>query len=164
MIDRANANAPRPASIPSTPTLQASVHPWSTPAQPVERPVARPVAREASPRVTSAAARVHEGMQALPWPSRDQAADHAARQASSPVLRECLVGLRDAVEGYVGRRRDEGTPVERVLAEVKTLVRRAEGCDLSREATDALMPQVVLWGIHAFYDGDTPRADARRDP
>ena len=159
MIDRANANDPHPASIPSTPTLQASVHPWSTPDQAIERPVAR----ETSPRGTCAAARVHEGMQALPWPSSDQAADHAARQASSPALRECLVGLRDAVEGYVGRRREEGTPVERVLAEVKTLVRRAEGCDLSREATDALMPQVVRWGIQAFYDGDTPCADARRD-
>ena len=95
--------------------------------------------------------------------SSDQAADDAARPAS-PALPEGLVGLREAVASYVGQRRCQVAPVERVLAEVKALVRRAEGSDLSREATDALMPQVVRWGILAFYDGDGELADACHAP
>ncbi len=156
MIDRANANHPPPARMPHTP---ASVQPWSTPDQPLERTVVR----DGQPCITRAAARVHEGMEALPWLSSDQAAGDAARSASPP-LPEGLVGLREAVAGYVGERRCQGAPVERVLAGVKASVRRAEGSDSSREATDALMPQVVRWGILAFYDGDGELADACHGP
>jgi hypothetical protein len=42
-------------------------------------------------------------------------------------------------------------PVERVLPEVKCLVREAESCEGWRDPSDALMAHAVRWSIEAYY-------------
>lgn len=66
-----------------------------------------------------------------------------------------LAELRAVVRGEVRARRGQGTPPERVLMQVKTLLRDAmilEGW-LDRAAIDALTALAVSWTIDAYYGG-----------
>lgn len=98
---------------------------------------------------------------------RDPLADSAS--GASPELVERLAELRAAVWTYVRRRRDAGTPVQRVLPEVKALVREAlawEGATgaWSYEAVELLTEPVVRWAIAAYYGVHAElRADPSRD-
>lgn len=80
----------------------------------------------------------------------------AALDAPSPELLDALSALRTAVDRCVTARRDQGVAVERVLREVKELVRSAESCDGWIDPSDLLMARVVRWSIAAFY-GETGR-------
>jgi hypothetical protein len=65
-----------------------------------------------------------------------------------------LGNLRSTVDGHVRERREAGLPVERVLREVKGLVREASVLEgwFDPAAADTLMAQVVRWTIMAYYD------------
>ena len=74
-----------------------------------------------------------------PWKSRTMC-------CSQPPLR------MSAVIRFAHERRDLGTPVERLVPEVKGLVREATACEGWCDPTDTLMAQVVRWAIAAYYD------------
>lgn len=67
-------------------------------------------------------------------------------------LARLVAHLQSTVTSYVRERRREGVPVERVIPEVKCLVREAESCEGWRDPADTLMAQVVRWSIQAYYD------------
>jgi hypothetical protein len=84
-----------------------------------------------------------------------------AGDAGAADALRALVGhldqLRATLTRYVGERRDAGAPVERVLPEVKGLVREAAAREAAARAlwvdtADALVAQVVRWTIAAYYD------------
>lgn len=62
-----------------------------------------------------------------------------------------LAHVRTTVTTLVGRRRADGTPIERVLPEVKTLVRAAAAGSVAGKVTETLLEQVVRWSIEAYY-------------
>jgi hypothetical protein len=64
--------------------------------------------------------------------------------------------LRSTVCRYVRARRGAGVPVERVLPEVKGLVREASALEGAFDSADTLMAQVVRWTITAYYDEPEP--------
>jgi hypothetical protein len=72
--------------------------------------------------------------------------------AASPELVRLLVHLRSMIACHVGALRSAGAPVERVLVEVKSLVREAVALEAWYDPSDALMGQVVHWTISAYYD------------
>jgi hypothetical protein len=123
--------------------------------------VDRPVVRDGDPRavrhavasaVTHAVARDAAERAAEPWP-RPAAGDAAAPGERSPELDRLLAHLRATVARYVVGRHDAGAPIERVLPEVKGMVREAAACEAWYDADDTLMRQVVGWTIAAYYDG-----------
>jgi hypothetical protein len=125
-----------------------------------DRPVARPVAREA---VREAAREAVDEAVTLGGRASAAALSAAAltpvgagdvdvTAAPSPALVGHLGHLRATLTRYVGERRDAGAPVERVLPEVKGLVREAAARELWLDTADALMGQVVRWTITAYYD------------
>jgi hypothetical protein len=143
-----------------------------------DRPVDRSVAREAVREAVRDAAR-HAVDEAMTLGARESAAaltrvgagDAGVTAAPSPALVAHLGHLRATLTRYVGERRDAGAPVERVLPEVKALVREAAAREaVARElwpdTADALLGQVVRWTITAYYDhpydhstqSDGPRA------
>ena len=128
----------------------------------VDRPVAREAVREAARHAVDEAAtsRARESAAAL---SRVGAGDPAATAAPSPALVLHLGHLRATLTRYVGERRDAGAPVERVLPEVKGLVREAAARELWVDTADALMGQVVRWTITAYYDHPAPSDGSRAD-
>jgi hypothetical protein len=71
---------------------------------------------------------------------------------SSPELVRLLEQLRATVTSYVERRRGAGAPVERVLPEVKALVRAAEPCIEWPYERGVFTARVVRWAIEAYYD------------
>jgi hypothetical protein len=75
-----------------------------------------------------------------------------APEEVSPQLLRLLEHLRSTVARYVSARRAEGAAVERVLPEVKCLVREAESSEGWRDGSDVIMAQVVRWTIAAYYD------------
>lgn len=74
--------------------------------------------------------------------------------APSPELARLLAGLEEAVTRYVAGRRAEGAPSERVLSEVRCVVREAESADGAFHGSEALMAQVVRWALAAYQDAD----------
>lgn len=115
----------------------------------VDRPAVRDAARELA--AEAATWEAHEGLAGM---LRDDV------QPSLTLLR--LMGqLQATVTRYVGERRAAGAPVERVLPEVKGLVREAASAEGWFDPTDALMAQVVRWTIAGYYDqpelGHVPR-------
>jgi hypothetical protein len=132
----------------------------------VDRPVAREAVRDAARHAVDEAVTLgaRESAAAL---TRVGAGDAGATAAPSPALVGHLGHLRATLTRYVGERRDAGAPVERVLPEVKGLVREAAARELWLDTADALMGQVVRWTIVAYYDrphdhpapSDGPRAD-----
>ena len=91
------------------------------------------------------------------WPGRrpapaDGRAPGDADAGSDRVLFVRLAELRTAVAAYVARRRGQGAPVQRVLPEVKVLVREAIAHDVTAHEVEAtLREQVVRWAIEAYY-------------
>jgi hypothetical protein len=53
---------------------------------------------------------------------------------------------------FVRRRQSEGLPIERVLPEVKCLVREAASCERWVDPGDTLTARTVRWAIEAYYD------------
>jgi hypothetical protein len=128
-------------------------------------PVARPVVREADGHAVRAAitkavvardAAERAAVESWPVAPRDAA---PSMQASTPASAD-LIGLLDhlrlAVARYACDRRAAGAPIERVLPEVKGLVRDAAAYDGWYDPAEALMQQVVGWTITAYYDKPEP--------
>jgi hypothetical protein len=67
-------------------------------------------------------------------------------------LLHALEHLRATIVRYVGERREQGAAVERVLPEVKSLLRRAEASEQWLDPSDTLLAQVVRWTVEAYYD------------
>ena len=118
---------------------------------PRDRQVARPVASEAVWRSVSAIrdAQARRLRTLAPWRRRDDDAD--AEGAPSLELVRLLDHLRTALTAFVCVLRDEGCPVERVLAQVQGLVREAAALD-GVEPVDRLTHHVVRWTIETYYD------------
>ncbi len=99
---------------------------------------------------------------ARPLPAADRLADggpfleRTGLPPAAPVVESLLRDLRATVVGYVGARRAEGVPIERVLPAVKGFVRVAELREGWCDPADALMGQVVRWAIAAYYDQPAP--------
>ena len=70
----------------------------------------------------------------------------------SAALVHLLQHLRSTVAAYVASRRAAGAALERVLPEVKCLVREAASCEQWHDPSDTLMAQVVRWTIDAYYE------------
>ena len=85
------------------------------------------------------------------------ATDRSARtpEAASAELIRLLDHLRATVTRFVLARRDAGTPIERVLPEVKGLVRAAVAYERWHDPAESLMAHVVGWTIAAYYDTRT---------
>jgi ABC-type transporter Mla subunit MlaD len=109
----------------------------------------RPVVQETARHVALAAAREP----ATGSPLADAA---GALDAPSAELARLLGHLRSTVGRYVRERRAAGLPVERVLPEVKGLVRAAWAPEEWFDSADALTTQVVGWTITAYYDEPEP--------
>jgi hypothetical protein len=125
-----------------------------------DAPVARVVVREADGHVVrsaitraAAAAVMRDAAEraALEW--RPVASGDAApsMQASSADLIALLDQLRTAVVRYVADRREAGAPIQRVLPEVKGVMREAGAYEGWHDPAEVLMRQVVGWTIVAFY-------------
>jgi hypothetical protein len=121
----------------------------------VDRPVAREAVRVAARHAVGEAGTLggRESATALTWVGTS---DAGATVDPSPALVGHLGHLRATVTRYVGERRDAGAPVERVLPEVKDLVREAATRELWFETAEALVRQVVRWTITAYYDHPSP--------
>jgi hypothetical protein len=78
-------------------------------------------------------------------------------------LADLLADLQLCVVNYVYRRRAEGAPVERVLPEVRCLVREAESCERWSDPDDLLVAQAERWSREAYADSTSARA-ARHQP
>ena len=80
----------------------------------------------------------------------DDLLDPAVERA--PRLVQLLAHLRSCVTCHVTERRAAGAPFDRVLLEVRSLVREAEACEGWRDASETLLAQVAWWSINAYYD------------
>ena len=108
-------------------------------------PDARPVMRETARDVALAADREMR--------TRGPLADAAGvLDAPSAELVRLLDHLRRTVGRHVRERRAAGLPIERVLPEVKGLVREATALEGWFDSADTLMAHVVRWIILAYYD------------
>jgi hypothetical protein len=75
-----------------------------------------------------------------------------ALDALSADLTPLLGQLRSTVGRYVRDRRAAGLAVERVVPEVRGLVREASAREGWSDPADMLMTRVVGWTIGAYYD------------
>ena len=140
MHDRPNV----PRASASAPTPPRTVSPVG------DHPVARHVATDAVRRSVTA---IHEAQARRRratglWCMPDDETDD---DAPSFELVRLLDHLRTALATFVGAQRDEGRPVERVLAQVQGLVREAALLD-GFEPMDRLTHHVVRWTIQTYYD------------
>ncbi|MGZ8377023.1 MAG: hypothetical protein ACXW61_06730 [Gemmatirosa sp.] len=71
---------------------------------------------------------------------------------TSPALLQLLAQLRWIATRYAQARRAARLPIERLLPEVKGVVREVESTEGWHDPADALMAQVVRWTIEAYYD------------
>ena len=69
---------------------------------------------------------------------------------AAPGLERLLAHLRAVVTQHVRSRRAAGVPVERVLPELRALVREAEAREGWRDSSDALLARVYGWGVDAY--------------
>jgi hypothetical protein len=79
---------------------------------------------------------------------------------ATPELAGLLVRLRETVARYVAERRADGACLERVLPEVRCIVREAESADGGFAASEALMRQVLRWAAAAYDDAPGVRRTA----
>jgi hypothetical protein len=154
------ANPPQPGIDPSLGTadlqdLQVRSSGAAPVRMPTEAAVERPVLREAVRQVVTetvmrqANARVASARHGA---SSAALVPEEPTEAPSGELVRRLAHLRSTLTRYVSERRDAGIPVERVLPEVKALVREAATAEPWSDPADALMGQVVRWTITAYYD------------
>ena len=80
------------------------------------------------------------------------AQDPDALDEPTPELLRVLSRLRTQLTRYVARRRAAGVPIERVLPEVKCLVRESQSVERWADPAGTLMAQIVRWSITAYYD------------
>ena len=87
-------------------------------------------------------------------PEIDAAVEPPADPVAEPAARlfGFLDHLRASIGRYVAERRAAGAPLDRVLLEVRSLVREAEACEGWRDASETLLAQVAWWSINAYYD------------
>jgi hypothetical protein len=112
--------------------------------------VARHVATDAVRRSVTAIREAQARRRATGlWCMHDDDADDDV--APSFELVRLLDHLRTVLAAFVGAQRDEGRPVERVLAQVQWLVREAAALD-GVEPMDRLTHHVVRWTIQTYYD------------
>ena len=78
--------------------------------------------------------------------------DPDAIDEPTPELLRVLTRLRTQLTRYVVRRRTAGVPIERVLPEVKCLVRESQSVERWADPAGTLMAQIVRWSITAYYD------------
>jgi hypothetical protein len=117
-----------------------------------DRPVDRPVVSEAVRRtLTEAAALQGRPPRVAVRPSGGTDWDDPSERSSPELLRQ-LGQLRWSVTRYAQSRRAMRVPIERVVPEMKAVVREAESGEGWRDPADALMAQVVRWTIEGYYD------------
>ena len=78
--------------------------------------------------------------------------DPDALDEPTPELLRVLTRLRTQLTRYVSRRRAAGVPIERVLPEVKCLVRESQSVERWADPAGTLMAQIVRMSITAYYD------------
>jgi hypothetical protein len=136
----------------------------ASPTTPADVPVARPVVRDADECVERSAI-TKAATEAVMRDAADRAALARRPAAAGDALPSTQVSadlvvlldqLRTAVAHYVSERRRAGAPIERVLPDVKALVRKAVAYEGWYDAAEPLMRQVVGWTIAAFYDQPEP--------
>ena len=139
-------------------------HPSLPPDVSGDVPVVRPVIREADRQddgqvarwavtVAAAEALTQEAAERSAESWRLPAADGSAgaSEAASAELIRLLDRLCSTVTRYVRGRRDAGAPIERVLPEVKGLVREAVAHERWFDPAGTMMAHVVGWTITAYY-------------
>lgn len=89
--------------------------------------------------------------------------DRLADRTPATDMERLVAALRARVEGLVCRRRAHGVPVERVIPEVRRLVREAELAEGDPDALGVLDAQVVRWALDAYLDEPVPRPVSRLD-
>jgi hypothetical protein len=152
----------RPTAAVASPVgASPAAAPRIRPDAPVERPIERPIVREAvllavAETITHEA---HERVERVAHWRRPVVADGVAAperafadEGPSPELVRLLGELQSTVSRYTRDRRDAGAAVERVVPEVKGLVREAAACEGWVDPGDTLTAQAVRWAIAAYYD------------
>jgi hypothetical protein len=135
---------------------------------PADVPVELPVAREAV-RVAVAEAVTYQALKRVVDLRGLGTADDAAvaeepGEAPSPELVRLLGHLRSTITRFVCKRREAGVPVERMVPEVKGLVREAASCEAWVDPGDTLVAQVVRWAITAYYDACSDQPEPAHVP
>lgn len=127
--------------------------------------VARPVVREADGHAVQRAATDAVSQDAAERAAQAGRLPMAPRitapEQPSADLARLLGHLRTTVARYVGDRRQAGAPIQRVLPEVKGLVREAVAYEAWYDPAEALMQQVVGWTIAAYYAEPEPSLAAQ---
>jgi hypothetical protein len=121
--------------------------------EPVQRDAAESVrcairAVAAAQRLEDAACPPGERWQADPARRR---ADHDRRGDEGVGVDLARTALRDAVGGYVRALRASGEPSERMLVQVKGVLRETLTDGLPSDERARLHDDVVRWGIEAYY-------------
>lgn len=88
-------------------------------------------------------------------PAREPGPDTILVQA--PRLAALLDVDRQRVLDHVRRRRAEGASIERVIPELRCLVREAQSCEACCDPTDLLMAVVIGWAVESYLDPWEPR-------
>jgi hypothetical protein len=117
-----------------------------------DHPIARPVMREAVRRAITEAADLQRRASRVSSRRFATAEWDDPSEWTSPELLRLLTQLRGTVTRYAQERRAAHVPIERVVPEVKSVVREAESGEGWRDPADGLMAQVVRWTIEAYYD------------
>jgi hypothetical protein len=137
-----------PATGPSGPHEPHEPHTGGRRHHPVDRPSLREAVRKT---IAEAAALQLRGSRMSTW--HFGTADWGEpSEWTSPELLRLLGQLRWSVTRYAQGQHAATVPIERVLPEVKGVVREAESGEGWRDPSDALMAQVVRWTIEAYYD------------
>lgn len=146
-----------PAGVVRAPSAEGA----TAPARPADAPVVAAVGRDADPTAVS---------EAIARAATQSASERAAAQSGRPApagggtgtatpsraLEQLLEQLRATLACFVEARRAAGAPVERVIPEVKALVREAAAHERWYDPTEQLMTQVVRWTIAAYYGTSEP--------
>ncbi len=150
------AGAARSSNLADTPTAPTAAR------EALRLAVTDAATREARERIVDLR---HGGMADAVAASEAPVAGPVADPVDAPSLElvRLLAHLRSTVTRYVSERRAAGVPVERVIPEVKGLVRAAVSCEGWFDPADTLMAQVVRWAITAYYGqpelAHVPRVD-----
>ncbi len=73
-----------------------------------------------------------------------------AALVESPGLAMLLEVARQRIEAHVRQRRGRGASIERVIPELRCLVREAQSCEEWDDPDDVLMAVVAGWAVDAY--------------